>query len=464
MGEIIPELSAFFSKFARKYFKDCKYSVVGSIFAKKERGKTMKYTRYSITTDVIARGNNDKQYVRFRVTCLSKRIDLYTGIVVSKKDWSDKTHRIKQGKYVNGTPFNVINTDIDNKEGFIVNYFNQCAFRDALPQLKELKEQFNHSFRYSPEQRSSEFFYLFDKFVESTSETRGWTGDMAQKFNRLRNRLYKYNPKLSFLDLSETMMNSIVKELSLTMCNDALTKTLSYFKRFVKWAESKHYPINNEFFSFNPKLPKVHKAVRYLTPEELGKIADLPLEEGGALDMTRDFFLFQCNTALRYSDLKQLKKDNIIIQPDGKYALRKLTEKDDDVIYIPLTNTATNIYMKYRDNVYVDDALFPIISNQKYNEHLKELGEKAELKGMWTDYEYRLNERIEIKTPKKDLSSHTARRTFVVTAYNAGVPLDLIAMVTSHCDMKAMQPYLKATPKGSQMAVDAFEQATASRT
>lgn len=229
---------------------------------------------------------------------------------------------------------------------------------------------------------------------------------------------------------------------------------------FVKWAKDKNYPIHDEFLSFNPKLPMAHKEVQYLTPEDLDKIAELSLEKGGALDMTRDFFLFQCNTALRYSNLKQLKKGNIIMQPDGKYALRKLTEKDDDIVYVPLTKTAESIYLKYRDNVYDGDVLFPVISNQKYNEHLKELGEKAELEGEWTDYEYRLNEKIEIKTPKKDLSSHTARRTFVVTAYNAGVPIDLIAMVTSHSDMRAMRPYLKATPKGSQMAVDAFERAT----
>ena len=206
-----------------------------------------------------------------------------------------------------------------------------------------------------------------------------------------------------------------------------------------------------------------HKAVQYLTPEYLDKIAELSLEKGGALDMTRNFSLFQCNTALRYSDLKHLKKDNIIIQPDGKYALRKLTEKDDDIVYVPLTKTAESIYLKYRDNVYDGDVLFPVISNQKYNEHLKELGEKAQLEGEWTDYEYRLNEKIEIKTPKKDLSSHTARRTFVVTAYNAGVSIDLITMVTSHSDMQAMLPYIKATPKGAQMAVDAFEQATTAR-
>ena len=112
--------------------------------------------------------------------------------------------------------------------------------------------------------------------------------------------------------------------------------------------------------------------------------------------------------------------------------------------------------------MYSSKALFPVISNQKYNDHLKELGKAADLQGEWTDYEYRLNEKIEIKTPKKDLSSHTARRTFIVTAYNEGISIDLIAMVTSHSDMRAMRPYLKATPKGSQMAVDAFEKAITS--
>lgn len=437
--------------------------MAGSIFAKKKGEKDMKFTNHSIKTDIIEHDGRKKQNVRFRVTCLGKRIDLYTGIVVSKSDWNEKSHRIKQGKYVNGIPYQIINTDISEKEKFIVDYFNDCAFRNTIPKLTDLKERFNHQFKHSPARSSNEFYFLFDKFIETTAETRGWENNMIEKYKRIRERLYKFNPDLNFLDLSEATMNSIMREFSRTMYNNALEKTLFCFKRFVKWADSKHYPIHDEFLSFNPKLPMAHKEVQYLTPEDLDKIAELSLEEGGALDMTRDLFLFQCNTALRYSDLKQLKKDNIILQPNGKYALRKLTEKDDDIVYIPLSKTAESIYMKYRDNVYEGDVLFPVISNQKYNEHLKELGEKAELEGEWTDYEYRLNEKIEIKTPKKDLSSHTARRTFVVTAYNAGISIDLITMVTSHSDMRAMLPYLKATPKGAQMAVDAFERATATR-
>lgn len=425
----------------------------------------MKFTNYSVKVDIIEHYGRRKQNVRFRVSCLGKRVDLYAGIVVSKGDWNEKSHRIKQGKIINGTPYNIINSDLLDKEEFIVDYFNSCALRNAIPQLNDLKERYNGKYKLSPERSKNEFYYLFDKFIATTAVTRQWEDNMTEKYKRIRERLYKFNPDLNFFELSEATMNDIMHEFSRTMYNDALEKTLFCFKRFVKWADSKHYPIHDEFFSFNPKLPMAKKDVRYLTPTDLDKIKELPFQEGSSLDITRDLFLFQCHTALRYSDLKKLKKDSIVKNYEGKsnYALKIVTEKDDDKLNFPLSKTAESIYLKYRDNVYEGDVLFPVLSNQKYNEHLKELGEKAELEGEWTDYEYRLNEKIEIKTPKKDLSSHTARRTFVVTAYNAGVSIDLITMVTSHSDMRAMLPYLKATPKGAQMAVDAFERATESK-
>lgn len=425
----------------------------------------MKYTKYSIRVQTIEHKGRGSNNVRIRVTCMGRRIDLYTGIVVSKEDWSEKKHRIKQGKYVNGIPFQIINSDINEKETFIVDYFSGCAFRNTLPQLTDLKERFNHQFKHSQARSSNEFYFLFDKFIETTAETRGWENNMIEKYKRIRERLYKFNPALNFLDLSEATMNSIMREFSRTMYNDSLEKTLFCFKRFVRWADSKHYPIHDEFFSFNPKLPMAKKDVRYLTSADLDKIKELPFQEGSSLDITRDLFLFQCHTALRYSDLKKLKKDFIVKNNEGKYnyALKIVTEKDDDKLNLPLSKTAESIYLKYRDNVYEGDVLFPVLSNQKYNDHLKELGEAADLQGYWADYEYRLSEKIEIKTPKKDLSSHTARRTFIVTAYNAGISIDLIAMVTSHNDMRAMRPYLKATPKGAQMAVDAFERATESK-
>ena len=118
------------------------------------------------------------------------------------------------------------------------------------------------------------------------------------------------------------------------------------------------------------------------------------------------------------------------------------------------------LFTSSSQNIYDHNAMFPVLSNQKYNEHLKELGKLAGLKGEWIDYEFRLQEKIEVRIPKEDLASHTARRTFVVTAYNEGVPLDLIMLITSHSDVKAMKPYLKGNLKGSNRVIEALNKAS----
>ena len=241
------------------------------------------------------------------------------------------------------------------------------------------------------------------------------------------------------------------------MYNDALKKNLAYLKSFVKWAKEKHYTVCEEFDSYKPKLPKGHISVKYLSLDELDRIYNLKLKEGSALDQTRDFFIFQCYTALRYYDLKQLRPDNITKSEDGTFILRLLTEKDDDDVTYRLAKRAVDIYKKYSTHISDGGRLFPVLSNQKYNEHLKELGKIAGLRGEWIDYEYRLNELIEVHTPKSDLSTHTARRTFVVTALNQGVTAEKIMQITSHSDYNAMKPYIKATLEGSNSVIDAID-------
>ena len=84
----------------------------------------------------------------------------------------------------------------------------------------------------------------------------------------------------------------------------------------------------------------------------------------------------------------------------------------------------------------------------------------AKLEGKWIDYEYKGKKKITVTTARTKLASHVARRTFIVTAYNEGVPLDLIALVTSHNDVKAMKPYLKATSAGADKVIAAIDKAT----
>ena len=62
-----------------------------------------------------------------------------------------------------------------------------------------------------------------------------------------------------------------------------------------------------------------------------------------------------------------------------------------------------------------------------------------------------------VKIPKRDLTTHTARRTFVVTAMNEGVDLELVSAITSHSVIASMKPYIKANRRGTDLVIDAID-------
>lgn len=412
---------------------------------------------HNTNCSLVKSSGTNQHTLRLRVTHDSNRIDLRTRIRIEPKLWDKKKQKVKQGYNVNGVSYNDVNSTINTYIKYVDDYFHECELMQRDPVLTDLRAKFNYAFKQTNEQRSSEFFLLFNDFIKEQSGVKGWGKDMVDVYTRLRDRLQKFSPNLTFLTLNTKNLEAIKVHLSESMYNDALKKNLAYLKSFVKWAKEKHYTVCEEFDSYKPKLPKGHISVKYLSLDELDRIYNLKLKEGSALDQTRDFFIFQCYTALRYSDLKQLRPDNITKSEDSTFILRLLTEKDDDDVTYRLAKRAVDIYKKYSTHIYDGGRLFPVLSNQKYNEHLKELGKIAGLRGEWIDYEYRLNELIEVHTPKSDLSTHTARRTFVVTALNQGVTAEKIMQITSHSDYNAMKPYIKATLEGSNSVIDAID-------
>lgn len=327
------------------------YTLNRRIFAVRLNIK-MKFVKHTTKVGLSNPRKDGARSVMLRVTCRGKRTDLYTGVSVQEHQWSDKTMRVKHGCVVNGTRYDVLNDNINKQIIFIDTFFTKKAMLDVDPSLEELKQQFNIAFKgKSGDVVSNDFFILFDTFVDKRKEMRDWSKSMVEAFKRLRNILYELNPNLSFTSLSEETMNGIVKKLSETMYNDSIIKRLFYLKQFVKWAMGQGYPIHREYWGYNPKLPKVKKDVRFIYPEELEKILNLDLEKGSTIESVRDCFVFACHTALRISDLTQLTHENIRPRASGDgYEIKKLTEKDEDIIYYKLSKIATTIYQKYKDN------------------------------------------------------------------------------------------------------------------
>ena len=94
-----------------------------------------------------------------------------------------------------------------------------------------------------------------------------------------------------------------------------------------------------------------------------------------------DIFCLACFTGLRFSDLNKIKTENIA---DGILTLR--TEKTKDILTIPLNDYSIEIIDRHTSN---DKIHLPhVITNQKMNEYLKELGEEAKFDDLVEQHRY----------------------------------------------------------------------------
>src|SRR5699024_2125661 len=140
--------------------------------------------------------------------------------------------------------------------------------------------------------------------------------------------------------------------------------------------------------------------------------------------------LFLCFSGIRYSDVYKLKKSDI---KDGRFEVT--TEKTADRLVIELNNTSEAILEKYKNSPFKNDKALPVISNQKMNVFLKELGEIAGIDEPITDEYYIGNKRHDITKPKYEyLTTHIGRRSFICLCISKGVPIQVILTWTCHSD------------------------------
>ena len=416
----------------------------------------MAIPKYNIKRDTTKTSSSGVCSVRLRVSSQSKRVDLHTGITLHPKQWS--RDRVKQGCVVNGLEYNVLNDLLRKQEEFIANYFNNCALRGDVVNLGDLKQQFNYIFKSNETTRGNEFFYIIEQYITNQSQTRAWKDNYKDEWERLIQSIKRYNKTTNWSSFSETYMNGYLNHLSETLHNDKIKKYLRKLREFLKWAKLKRYPVNDDFFVYNPKLEPSKKEVRYLTPDEIVDLIKLDLSDDPILEQHRDYFIFQCFIGFRFSDLKKLNKNNIIKEGDNYY-LEVLTKKDTDRIRYKLPNIAVDIYLRYAVNDYKNGVMFPLPTNQTFNGHLKKLGKLIDMKGEYVDYKCKLGEIIEKRSPRQDIQSHDARRSFIVMAINLGVDPQTVALLTSHSDLRVMQPYIALHNKTKDKVIDAINAA-----
>lgn len=193
----------------------------------------------------------------------------------------------------------------------------------------------------------------------------------------------------------------------------------------------------------------------YLSLAELQRIADLEITSQSfvaahpnsannagvnierkikALEVVRNKFLLGAYTALRVSDFNYLRDVHI----DGDY-FRVTTQKTGAHVVIPIHPVIRRII----------DSGFDIstpITDQKINEHIKEVARMAGITQLVEGTKYIQHRAVVGFFPKCDLiTTHTARRSAATNMYKAGIPSISIMRITGHTTEKSFMKYIKIT-------------------
>ncbi|MBT1712028.1 site-specific integrase [Fulvivirgaceae bacterium PWU5] len=187
--------------------------------------------------------------------------------------------------------------------------------------------------------------------------------------------------------------------------------------------------VNNAWLDRNPFAAFKYIALdvdrQILNTQQLETLINKPLPSK-RLEEVRDVFVFSCFTGYAYSDVHKLTLDHVGTGIDGERWIFLNRTKTHNRSNIPLLPIALQLTEKYKDHpaCVVKGKLFPVSSNQKYNDYLKEI---AAICG------------FNIK-----LTTHIARHTFATTvALVNGVPLETVSAILGHKSIRTTQIYAK---------------------
>ncbi len=364
-----------------------------------------------------------------------------TGEKINPSEWDFK---LRQPKNLNGRGKDAEqNKAIKNQLNRYSGYFDEVVNRyknigEELT-IKAIRQRFDEKFKKL--KIKDEFFRIYDEFLEEREND--YTGSSISKTTLKR---YSYNRKLLFkfqedckIKISLGSFNDKTYNKFLKYCieekqHSANTthRNVGLLKTFLYWALDKKYTYNNAFTKFKSP-PRFRTDEIALSWKDVKKVYAFDFSKHKKLERVRDLFVFGCTTGMRFGNYSKISKDDI---QDDFIRVIDLKSKSKS-LSIPLNSVSKEILEKYEYEL-------PHISNQKMNEYIKEVFEKA---GFTEEIKKTMKYGDELVEQKFSLferiSSHTARRTFITIMKNKGIPDPVIMSYTGHKSIEVFNNYYR---------------------
>ena len=366
--------------------------------------------------------------IYLRITVSGKRTEISTGQVINSLQWGIKSGKII-GNTHNAKQLNALMEGIRSKvfECYI-SLFNSgkeitCeSLRNKYLKIEDKKVTLIEIFK----DHNSKMKELIGKgFSKGTWERYETSLKHTQSFLK-----WKFN--LSDIDICD-INPAFVADYEFYLrkvrdcSNNSAVKYIKNFQKIINICLKNEWMNKNPFIGYKSKIEKID--VRFLTNQQLKKIQSKEFISQ-RLCIVRDIFVFCCFTGLAYIDIKNLTKQKICVGIDGGLWIKTKRGKTKIEASIPLLSEAQEILKRYEEHPKCigQNIVLPVLSNQKINEYLKEIGALCEI-----DF---------------DITFHTARHTFATTVtLNNVMPLETLCKMLGHTNIRKTQHYAKIQDK-----------------
>lgn len=302
----------------------------------------------------------------------------------------------------------------------------------------------------TPNFNKKTFLERYEEYLdEGRTQLKRLTYNKLKSFQKVFEEYLKHvnkNPRHFFLesvddDFNISFRNYLLEERGLV--NNTASKYYEILKTFLRFWKRKGVfkQTNGDFENYSVK--RDHTNIIYLTQFEVNKIVDLDLVENPSLDRARDCFVFQIFTGQRYSDLLGLRSTDLMLNLDGSidWHLHQVKGNKTKKVVVPLLPEAAKIVAKYGllDKSPTPKKL-PVLSNQKLNEKIKIVCQRAGIDQKITIVRYSGKKRVEISGEKwQYIGTHCGRKSFISLCLEKNMPMHLVMELSGHTNMRVIK-------------------------
>lgn len=218
------------------------------------------------------------------------------------------------------------------------------------------------------------------------------------------------------------------------MSSNGMSNIFKHIRSFLNWSIKQGLTTNERWRGFTVRQEAYGTPI-YLTLEERDRILDMDLGGFPRLERHRDMFIFQCLIGCRMGDLYRMTNDNIKGDFIEYYPHKGIggykRDTEGMLCRVPLNEKAKALLEKHRDPRR--DTLFPCLNKTLYNEDIKVIVMLSGIDRMVVVPDPKTREMVE-RPLYTEVTTHTARKTFIANLYKLVKDPNLIASMTGHCE------------------------------